>query len=82
MAGNVWEWCSTRWGGTGAKPKFGYPYRHDEREDLEGTDTRIVRGGSWAAAAPWCRCGFRSGALPGGRNQARGFRCARILLPS
>ena len=47
LAGNVWEWCSTRYGGVDAKPKFGYPYQADEREDLEGDDTRILRGGSW-----------------------------------
>ena len=59
LAGNVWEWCSTRYGGVDAKPKFGYPYQADEREDLEGDDTRIMRGGSWYDGPAWCRCGFR-----------------------
>jgi formylglycine-generating enzyme required for sulfatase activity len=40
MAGNVWEWCSSL-----GKP---YPYRaNDGRESLEGSDSRVLRGGSF-----------------------------------
>jgi formylglycine-generating enzyme required for sulfatase activity len=40
MAGNVWEWCSSL-----DRP---YPYRVDDgRENLEGSDSRILRGGSF-----------------------------------
>jgi formylglycine-generating enzyme required for sulfatase activity len=43
MAGNVWEWCSSL-----AKP---YPYVvNNGRENLEGSDSRILRGGSFDSA--------------------------------
>ncbi len=80
MVGQVWEWCSSKYGGTGDKPKFGYPYTPDEeREDLEGDDTRIIRGGSWYNGAGWCRCGSRSWLLPSFRYSLGGFRCVRTL---
>jgi len=80
MVGQVWEWCGSKWGGTDTKPRFGYPYKPDkEREDLEGDDTRILRGGSWYNGNPAgvCRCGARHGNYPGGGNYGRGFRCVR-----
>lgn len=82
MVGQVWEWCSTRYGGYGEKPQFGYPYKDDdEREELEGDDSRILRGGSWYNDNPagCCRCGCRLGLNPGGWDDDHGFRCARIL---
>lgn len=80
MVGQVWEWCSSKYGGVDAQPKFKYPYQaNDGREDLEGEDTRILRGGSWAEEAAYCRCGYRFRLLPGGRFYNWGFRCARTL---
>jgi formylglycine-generating enzyme required for sulfatase activity len=72
MVGQVWEWCSSKYS----------PYRYDPddgREDLEGEDTRINRGGSWNDGAGWCRCGYRSWRDPGRRRNNRGFRCVRTL---
>jgi len=80
MVGQVWQWCSTRYGGTGDKPKFGSPYRNDDdRENLEGDDTRILRGGSWYNSAGHCRCGYRFWNVPWGWNFDWGFRCVRTL---
>lgn len=73
MVGQVWEWCSGRWG-------FDYPYKLDDgREDLEGSDGRILRGGSWYDDNPAgiCRCGCRSRNDPWFGNVGTGFRCAR-----
>ena len=81
MVGQVWEWCNSKYGGTDSQPKFGYPYKPDkEREDLEGDDTRILRGGSWYDDGPAgrCRCGYRGRFNPGLRYLIRGFRCVRI----
>jgi len=78
MVGQVWEWCRSKYGGTGVKPEFGYPYNPDDgREELEGDDTRVIRGGSWSDGAGWCRCGYRYGNNPRSRNNNRGFRCVR-----
>ncbi len=41
MAGNVWEWTSTIY-------VEKYPYKNDrQHEDLNSTNTRVLRGGSW-----------------------------------
>jgi formylglycine-generating enzyme required for sulfatase activity len=79
MAGQVWEWCSTIWGGPGEEPKFGYPYKYDDREVLEVEDTRILRGGSWIDGAGACRCSHRFRYSPRYGDYNRGFRCARSL---
>jgi formylglycine-generating enzyme required for sulfatase activity len=81
MAGQVWEWCSSRYGGYADKPAFGYPYRSDDgREDLEGDDTRILRGGAWYNGGGYCRCSCRDGFIPGYGIDYGGFRCARDSL--
>lgn len=49
LAGNVWEWCSTR--------HRRYPYKSDDgREDMSGrTDARVLRGGAWNSAPQFVR---------------------------
>ncbi len=74
LAGQVWEWCGSKY----AK----YPYKPDDgREDLEGDDTRILRGGSWYSDSPAaiCRCGYRLWVAPYYGFDYGGFRCARTL---
>jgi formylglycine-generating enzyme required for sulfatase activity len=67
MAGNVFEWCATRWGKS-------YPYDVSEDEwsaaYLAGDDSRVLRGGSWGYDHYFARCASRSSA---GRSYL-GFR--------
>ncbi len=75
VAGNVWEWTSSRWGAEVERPDFGYPYRPDDgREDEGATDLRVIRGGSWSDAARHARVACRGRDLPGSRGNALGFR--------
>jgi formylglycine-generating enzyme required for sulfatase activity len=65
MYGNVWEWCQTKY-----EP---YPYNAtDGREDLQGTDVRVMRGGSWESSANSCRSAYRRRVIPDVRSI--GFR--------
>lgn len=67
MSGNVWEWCRTKW------QKY---YRGRPDEDLEGSDTRVLRGGAFVGLAWDVRCAYRLGELPLSRNWNVGFRVA------
>jgi formylglycine-generating enzyme required for sulfatase activity len=73
LVGQVWEWCNSKYAA--------YPYSFDKREDEEGDDMRVLRGGSWYDSNPAgvCRCGYRNSYFPGGWYNYRGFRCVRIL---
>jgi formylglycine-generating enzyme required for sulfatase activity len=80
MCGNVWEWCSTRWGRSWQRQDFYYPYHSgDGREDLEGSDARIMRGGSWFDPLTESNPANRARYLPGSRGSNIGFRLARSL---
>jgi formylglycine-generating enzyme required for sulfatase activity len=80
MCGNVWEWCSTRWGRNWQKQDFFYPYHQgDGREDLVGSDARIMRGGSWFDPLTEANPANRARYLPGSRGSNIGFRLARDL---
>ncbi|MBU2550648.1 MAG: formylglycine-generating enzyme family protein [Proteobacteria bacterium] len=69
MHGLVWEWTSSR--------ALDYPCRAgDGREDPEGHDPRVVRGGGWMSDPYFCRCGFRDWHLPVHRDHDIGFRVA------
>ena len=67
MAGNVWEWSRSHYAD--------YPYQaNDGRENLEGIETRVVRGGSWLNLHGDARCAYRGRDLPGSRYFDFGFR--------
>jgi len=64
MSGNVWEWCLTEY--------------DNKTNDLNSTNSRVVRGGSWFYfSTADCRCGFRYGDIPYGWYNFRGFRASR-----
>ncbi|MFQ6094336.1 MAG: formylglycine-generating enzyme family protein, partial [bacterium] len=65
MSGNVWEWCQTKWRDS---------YEEPADESPEGTDPRVVRGGSWVSYRRGVRCAYRSRHDPDDRDDDRGFR--------
>jgi formylglycine-generating enzyme required for sulfatase activity len=81
MAGNVWEWCQTKY-----KP---YPYRAaDGREDLQpdggldgprAYDRRVVRGGSFIYDRQEVRCAARYRSNPAHRDRHIGFRVVMVV---
>jgi formylglycine-generating enzyme required for sulfatase activity len=76
MAGNVWEWTRSRWGRTSMdRPDYGYPYNDpDRREDLDGPDLRVLRGGSWYYRHHLARCTHRLRRIPVDFFSHHGFR--------
>jgi formylglycine-generating enzyme required for sulfatase activity len=67
MYGNVWEWTESKY-----RP---YPFQAtDGREDLQPTDVRVLRGGSWESATRACRATYRRRVVPDPRSS--GFRIA------
>lgn len=78
LCGNVWEWCSTRWGRNWQSLDYIYPYNSDDgREDLDGSYARVMRGGSWYDAFAQAQPANRGRYLPGSRASNIGFRLAR-----
>jgi formylglycine-generating enzyme required for sulfatase activity len=68
MVGNVWEWCSTL--------ERKYPYRPDDREDLDAEGERVLRGGSFYQDRSVVRCAYRISHYPDLRLDHFGFRVA------
>jgi formylglycine-generating enzyme required for sulfatase activity len=73
MHGNVWEWCSDRYG----------PYEDGDLVDpinASNDPRRVIRGGSWRHSADCCRSAHRNAALPDCRSDCLGFRLVMITL--
>jgi formylglycine-generating enzyme required for sulfatase activity len=67
MAGNVWEWCQSKY--------QSYPYDPDDgRNDPGGSDRRVVRGGAWNFNQGYARCASRNHFSPDLRGGDGGFR--------
>jgi formylglycine-generating enzyme required for sulfatase activity len=70
MAGNVWEWCQSQW----VENYKNYDQGIKERESLEGSDGRVLRGGSGYFAQRYARCASRPWDNPDGFLNYVGFR--------
>jgi len=70
MSGNVWEWCSTKW----IDNYKDYAKRAKDRENLEGDDPRVLRGGAFYGSRLLVRCAYRVGYAPVVRSGYLGFR--------
>jgi formylglycine-generating enzyme required for sulfatase activity len=80
MAGNVWEWTLSKWGRDRSGPSFVYPYDSaDGREALEGSDLRVLRGGSFYDGPGWCRATSRFPNEPLLAADYIGFRVVRMV---
>ena len=66
-AGNVWEWCLNE-------------YRKPANTQVSGTETRVLRGGSWIFNHRLARCASRRSGGPGNLDRDSGLRC--VLSPS
>jgi formylglycine-generating enzyme required for sulfatase activity len=77
MAGNVWEWCATRWG----KP---YPYQIEDEWQaayLTANNNPVIRGGSWYNEQQYVRAPYRFSFLPRHRSFSIGLRVASHSRP-
>jgi len=70
MAGNVWEWCQTKW----IRDYEGYVY--EVRDNPDGDFDRVLRGGAFTIDPAGVRCSFRDWYGPGVRREVIGFRLA------
>jgi formylglycine-generating enzyme required for sulfatase activity len=71
QAGNVWEWCATRW-----LNEYLLPVTDEWSDDyLVGGDIRVLRGGAWGNNSARVRGAARDGSYPGFRYDDWGFRC-------
>ncbi|MFN8446159.1 MAG: SUMF1/EgtB/PvdO family nonheme iron enzyme [Caldilineaceae bacterium] len=74
MAGNVLEWNSTKY--------KAYPYdAKDGREELDGEDSRLLRGGAWFNSPDLVRGAYRDWFGPDDRLDGVGFRVAISVSP-
>jgi formylglycine-generating enzyme required for sulfatase activity len=71
MYGNVWEWCDGMFGARGDRLCSLLPQRRYHRA--------VIRGGSWASPAEYCRSACRNEHDPTARTTFLGFRV--VLQP-
>jgi formylglycine-generating enzyme required for sulfatase activity len=69
MSGNVWEWCSDRYG------NYSSSSQTNPTGPSYGSD-RVVHGGSWNSITRGCRVSARGPAAPGVTEEDTGFRLA------
>ena len=72
-AGNVWEWCATRW----SEQRFGDSIVESDLESIRGPNPISLRGGSFNFDRRYVRCAYRFWYVAGGWIHGVGFRCVR-----
>ena len=72
MAGNVWEWCRSRW----LEDYKDYEAKAKDLDVVEGDAARVLRGGCFLNYRWVVRCAVRSGGSPDLRDFGAGFRPA------
>lgn len=84
MAGNVWEWCLTKWQSLETeREQHDYNGRTD-REDEDGDERRVLRGGSWGRHSSGdlriaCRTFGQVFGFPANRSNHTGFRVVCVM---
>jgi formylglycine-generating enzyme required for sulfatase activity len=70
MHGNVWEWCEDNWRGNyqGNPPTDGSAWKES------GSNSNVLRGGSWYFYPAYCRSANRLNSTRSNRNSNLGFR--------
>ena len=74
MNGNVWEWMRNK-----SFPPFPYPIDDLSWEEVEGSGSRVLRGGSFGLDNRDVRCAFRDSGNPSLRDYYFGFRLVAPL---
>ena len=69
MSGNIWEWCSDRYGNYSADAQT-------NPTGPSGGNRCVIRGGSFSFEAPYSRVSQRNSLEPGYRSFVTGFRVA------
>ena len=77
MSGSVWEWCSDWY----VRDYYASAPEKNPQGPKQGL-YRTLRGGSWADAAKYLTCSYRSFARPKERSPTIGFRCAKSAVVS
>jgi formylglycine-generating enzyme required for sulfatase activity len=75
VVGNVWEWCSDRYGSD--------YYTNSPAKNPPGPDIgsyHVLRGGGWNSSTRYLRVANRSYGYPDDRNDHYGFRCVSGLI--
>ena len=78
LAGNVWEWCSSKCGDgpIGSSPHFNDSYNQPV---MGGEDWRVLKGCSWSNDRVRAYSILRSGNLPYARKPYIGVRLVCII---